>query len=368
MPTEQSPDLSHWLPELLRVPGISGHETRVRAWLAERWAPFAHEVLTTPLGSLVARRYGHGPEPRPRLLLAAHMDTIGFVVAHVDSAGLMAIAAVGGLDLRLLPNQAVHLWPPGRATPLYGVLRAWPRGFVPEVAADQPLPLDALRIETGLTPQQVQRGVPLGTAVTFAQTPRFLGPDFIAGPGLDNRASVAALTLVLMDLAKRAHAWDVDIVATVQEETTMAGAATAAYRLRPTVAVAVDVTFAHGPGVAEHQGFPLGEGVVLGQGANIHPKIYAALRATAQEEDIPHHTEYLPMHSGTDAAALQVAREGVPTGLVSIPLRYMHTPVEMVALADIRRAARLLATWAARLTPDFAAGLTVWEDDLPGGQ
>ena len=357
------PDPADWLPDLLRVPGISGHEAPVRAWLAERWAPYAHDLVTTPLGSLVARRYGTGPEPRPRLLLAAHMDTIGFVVAHIDPAGFAALAPVGGLDLRLLPNQPVHLWPHDQGPPIYGVLRAWPRAFVPEAEPDRPLPLDALRVETGLRPRALRRRVPVGTPVTFARAPQVLGDDLLVGPGLDNRASVAALTLALMALAQREHAWDVDIVATVQEETTLGGAATAAYGLRPTVAVAVDVTFARGPGVAEHQGHPLGEGVVLGMGANIHPKVYAALRATARAEDIPHHTEYLPAHSGTDAAALQVAREGVPTGLVSIPLRYMHTPVEMVALADIRRAARLLAAWAATLTPDFAPGLTVWEDE-----
>ncbi len=355
-------DLTTWLPDLLRTPGVSGAEEPVRAWLQRHWARWADEVFTTPLGSVVARRHGHGPAPRPRLLLAAHMDTIGFVVAHVDEHGLIALAPIGGLDARLLPHQAVWLWPPA-GEPVYGVLRPWPRAWAPEVPADKPLPLDALRVETGLGPRALRRRVPVGTPVTFAREPQMLGEAFVVSPGLDNRASVAALTLALQALAACRPAWDVDIVATVQEETTMAGAATAAYGLQPTVAVAVDVTFGRGPGVAEHQGFPLGGGVALGTGANIHPKVYAALRATAQAEDIPHHTEYLPTYSGTDAAALQVARAGVPTGLVSIPLRYMHTPVEMVALDDIRRAGRLLATWAARLTPEFAATLTRWDDE-----
>ncbi len=354
-------DLCTWLPELLRTPGVSGHEAPVRAWLQEHWQPLAHEVWTTPLGSLVARRYGTGPEPRPRLLLAAHMDTIGLMVAHVDDAGWLAVAPIGGLDLRLLPNQAVWVWTEDER-PLYGVLRAWPREMVPEVPADKPLPLEALRVETGLPPQQVARRVRPGALISFAPQPECLDQRFIVGPGLDNRASVAALSLTLLALSRREHAWDVDVVATVQEETTMAGAATAGYDLAPQAAVAVDVTFGRGPGVAEHQGFPLDGGVALGMGANIHPKIYAALQETARAFDIPHHTEYLPSYSGTDAAALQVAGRGVPTGLMSIPLRYMHTPVEMVALDDIRRVAHLLAAWIGALPRAFAAELHAWED------
>ncbi len=358
-----SADWPHWLLELLQTPGISGAEAPVRAWLQARWASWADELMTTPLGSLVARLHGTGPEPRPRVLLAAHMDTIGFVVAQVDEAGWLALAPVGGLDARLLPNQAVYIWPAGTDEPIYGVLRAWPRAWVPDLAPERPLPLDALRVETGLSARRLRQQVVPGTPVTFARAPVIVHEAFVIGPGLDNRASVAALTWALLELAQRQHAWDVDIVATVQEETTMAGAATAAYRLEPTVAVAVDVTFGRGPGVAEHQGFPLGGGVPIGVGANMHPKVSAALIAAAQEAEIPHHIEYLPAYSGTDAAALQVARAGIPTGLVSIPLRYMHTPVEMVALDDIRRAGRLLATWIAGLDPEFTDHLTLWDEE-----
>jgi endoglucanase len=148
--------------------------------------------------------------------------------------------------------------------------------------------------------------------------------------------------------------------ATVQEEETLGGAKTIACELRPDVAVAVDVSFATGPGVSETDGFPLGEGILLGFGPNIHPKVHEAVKAVAERLEIPYQVEYLPTHSGTDAMALQVAAAGAASMVVGIPLRYMHTPVEIVSLKDVRRAARLLTEFALTLAGP-ASDLTAWE-------
>ncbi|RME08872.1 MAG: M20/M25/M40 family metallo-hydrolase [Anaerolineae bacterium] len=185
-----------------------------------------------------------------------------------------------------------------------------------------------------------------------------MGEHLIAGHSLDNRASVVALTHCLELLQGRAHIWDVWAVATAQEEETLGGAATSAFDLQPDLAIAVDVTWAQGPETPKHKAFPLGEGIPLGWGPNIHPGLHRAVKETAERLEIPVHLEPMPRHSGTDAYALQTARQGVPTLVVSIPLRYMHTPVEMVDLRDIRRAGRLLAEFVAGLEVGFRPRLT----------
>jgi len=355
MPTE----LSEFLPELLRQPGLSGTEAPVRDFLAQRWAPMADDLLTSPIGTLTAFRRGSAAEPRPRLLFAAHMDTIGMLVSRIED-GFLHIAPIGGLDPRVLPGQTVTVYTESGALP--GLLVPPPDRLLPDDMRGKPVPLTHLLVDTGLTARQVARRVRIGDRITFAQPPEMLGQETIVGPGLDNRASVAAFTLALEAMQDRTPAWDVYFAATVQEEETLGGAHTIAYELRPDVAIAVDVSFATGPGVSETDGFPLGEGILLGFGPNIHPKVHAAVKAAAERLEIPYHIDYLPTHSGTDAMALQVAAAGAASMVISIPLRYMHTPVEIVSLKDIRRAARLLAEFALTLEADAKEGLLRWEE------
>jgi putative aminopeptidase FrvX len=197
--------------------------------------------------------------------------------------------------------------------------------------------------------------------ISFAQPPLELTGETLAGHSLDNRASVAAVTLCLQELRQVNHAWDVWAVASVQEEVSLAGALTSPFEIRPDMAVAIDVTFAKGPGVSDFRGFPMGKGPTLGWGPNIHPALYNAFNELADKLDIPHSMEAMPRHSGTDAYGMQVVAEGIPTMVVSIPLRYMHTPVEVVALKDIARTGHLLAEFIARLEPDFVQKIH-WEE------
>jgi endoglucanase len=168
------------------------------------------------------------------------------------------------------------------------------------------------------------------------------------------------LTACLEELQGRSHAWDVWAAATSQEEETLGGAATSAFQLLPALAVAVDVTWAKGPGTPDYKTFPMGKGPTLGWGPNIHPGVHKAFKALADRLEIPYQVEVMPRHSGTDAFSLQVAAGGIPTMVVCIPLRYMHTPVEMILLKDVRRTAHLLAEFIAGLPVDFIEKLT-WE-------
>ncbi len=330
---------------LLSVPGPSGREAAIADHVAQLWDPLADEIYRTPLGSVHALKRGRGTEPRPKVLFAAHMDTIGLIVSQIEGE-FLRVQPIGGLDPRVLPGQPVVVL--GRE-PVPGLLVALPDTLLPADLQGKPVPIEHLVVDTGLTERQLRRRVQVGDPITFGTAPTFLEGDVIRGPGLDNRASVAALTEALHVLQDRASVWDAVFVATVQEEETLGGALTSAFAERPQIAVAVDVTFATGPGVGEDKGFPLGEGITLGWGPNVHPALHRRFKELAEALEIPHQVEYLPTHSGTDAMALQVVAEGVPSMVVSIPLRYMHTPVEMVSLKDVRRAGRLLAEFVATL-------------------
>jgi endoglucanase len=139
----------------------------------------------------------------------------------------------------------------------------------------------------------------------------------------------------------------------VQEEETLAGAFTSTYQIRPTIAVAVDVTFGKGTGANDYTAFPIGRGVTLGVGPSIHPYLHKRFKEVAERVEIPVRDEAMPQSSATDADAMQLTAEGIPTMLVSIPERYMHTPVELIALKDIQRAGRLLAEFVISLEADF---------------
>jgi endoglucanase len=185
--------------------------------------------------------------------------------------------------------------------------------------------------------------------------------ELIAGHSLDNRASVAVLTEALQLLQNRSHPWDVWAVASAQEEETLGGALTSGYALEPTIAVVIDVTFAKGPGTPAHESYEMDKGPTIGWGPNIHPKLYNLLKELADSLEIPVQKEISPRMSGTDAIATQIVRNGIPTVLIGIPLNYMHTPVEVISMKNVRRAGRLLAEFIAGLDADFMQKLS-WEE------
>ncbi|MBT3392237.1 MAG: M42 family peptidase [Chloroflexi bacterium] len=347
-------DLSEFLQELISEPGLSGYEGPAREKISQRWQPLTDELHTSNLGSLHGLKRGTSTEPRPSILMATHMDAIGLMVTKIVD-GFLHLSEIGGLDHRVLPGQLVNVH--GRVT-LSGVIVQPPAHLLPTEAKSGPVPLEYLLVDTGLQPEEVLAQVRVGDLISFAQPPIEMGSDLLAGHSLDNRASVAALTHCLEMLQKRIHAWDVWAVATVQEEETMSGALTSAYGLRPQLAIAIDVTWAQGPDTPKHQSYPLGKGITLGWGPNIHPGVHEAIKKVADDLEIPYQIEPMPRHSGTDAYALQIAREGIPTMVVSIPLRYMHTPVEIISLKDIQRTGRLLADFVTALEADFMERLT----------
>lgn len=349
-------DFIPFLKSLISAPGLSGHEAPVRKIIEEAWEPLTDELSASPLGSLHGLKRGGGSEPRQSILLAAHMDAIGLMVTGIVD-GFLRITDVGGLDVRVLPGQLVTVH--GRQD-LPGIIAQPPARLLPQDAQSGPVPLKYLLVDTGLLPDDVKSLVRAGDLISFAQPPLELRGETLCGHTLDNRASIAALTVCLQELQGRTHTWDVWAVATVQEEETMAGARTSSYQLRPQLAIALDVTWAKGPGTPDYKTFPMGKGPALGWGPNIHSGFHRAMKELADRLELTYALEVMPRHSGTDAFALQIAAEGIPTMVVGIPLRYMHTPVEIISLKDITRTGHLLSEFIAQLGDDFISQLS-WD-------
>ena len=348
-----------FLKDLISAPGLSGYETAVRTHIEAAWKPLTDELQVSRLGSLHGLRRGTAEVAgkRPSILYAAHMDAIGLMVTRIVD-GFLRVTEVGGLDPRVLPGQPVTVH--GRQA-LPGLIVQPPDHLLPDELKKKPVPLDHLWVDTGLLPQETARLVRVGDLVSFAQPPIEFNGESLAGHTLDNRASVAALTVCLQELQGRQLTWDVWMAATSQEEETFGGAYTSAFAVRPDLAVAIDVTFASSPGSPAHSTFPMGKGITLGWGPNIHSGMFRAFKTLAESLEIPWKIDPAPANSGTDAYAMQISADGIPTMLIGIPLRYMHTPVEMVSLKDIRRAGRLLAEFAAELDAGFMERLT-WDD------
>ena len=345
------------LQRLTETPGPSGNEGAIAAVVEELWRPLVDEIAADRVGSLIAIKRGAGETPRPSVLLAAHHDELGLMVTNVvdhQGHGFLRVTNLGGVDRRHLLGQTavVH----GREA-LTGVLGGLPDGMLPESARGQAYTYEHLVLDVGLPTERLRQLVSVGDFVSFRQPLRRLQNGRVAGKALDNRASLAAVTLCLEQLQQRRHTWDVIAVATAQEETVYLGAYTSGYAQRPDVAVALDVGHAKGPGANDSELCELGGGPLLGLGAEIHPAVYRALRDAAKALEMTVGVEPNATGGGTDAYALQTAGEGIPSGLLVIPLRYMHTMVEVVDLSDIERAGRLLAEMIARLDDAFLPNL-----------
>jgi len=350
-------DILPLLKKLLNAPGLSGHEEPVSQIIEEAWRPLVDEISRSRIGSLHALKKGQAAEPRPKVMLSAHMDAIGLMVTTIQD-GLLRITEVGGVDARILPGQMVTVH--GRRD-LPGMVVQPPAFLLPAEVGKGPVDMQYLFVDVGLHPREVAEVVRVGDLVSFAQLPLELSGETMAGHTMDNRVSVAAVTICLDLLQRRHHDWDVWAVATAQEEETLGGALTSPFQIQPDFAIVIDVCFAKGPGGgASWRLLPLGKGIGLGWGANIHPALYKAMQDKADELEIPYSRDLMPRMSGTDAMGIQVVQSGIPCVVLGIPLRYMHTPVEMVSLRDIRRVGRLMAEFITDLAPDFTDKL-VWE-------
>ena len=341
------------LVQLTAVDGPSGFESRIAELVESLACDMVTEVHRDALGNLIAYRRGAAEAPG-RIMLAAHMDEIGLVVTKVEK-GFLHIAGIGGVDPRSVIGQEVIVYPSGSGSDrhpagLAGYVGSRPPHLLSADDRKKVVPLKDLRVDLGLPASTLDGGlVRVGDRAVMRGPYCELLNGRVATKALDNRASVAVMLGTLGYLANMTHTWDVYAVATVQEEVGVRGATVAAYGLGPDLAIALDVTFGDTPGINSGETFPQDHGPTIGWGPNLHPGVVRQLKTLADDLEIPYSVEPLPGNSGTDAWAIQVSQSGVPTGLLSVPVRYMHSPVEMVVLTDLDRTARLLAAYIARL-------------------
>jgi tetrahedral aminopeptidase len=341
--------LKEVLKLLSQTPGVAGYEQEVARLALNLFSGHATEVKTDKLGNVIAYKAGAGEKNPLKVMIAAHMDEIGFMVSSLEK-GYLRVAPVGGFDYRTLVNQEVTVH--GRRD-LVGIFNSFSPYLSEKDEAGKGVELERLFVDTALSEEELSDVVRVGDLVTVYSDFLELEGDVVSGKALDDRAGVAILYACLQELEKLVHSSDVYAVATVQEEVGWRGAFTSAYKIVPDIGIAVDVTHGELPGVPKYDTFRLGKGPTIAFGPNIHPAIYERLEKTAQEHGIPSHKEIIPGGSGTDAMAMQISRAGLATGVVSIPLRYMHTSVETMNMKDLKNAGRLLAYFIRDLDASF---------------
>jgi putative aminopeptidase FrvX len=348
MPT---PELLH---RLLTAAGPSGHETDPAKVWRDGCVGFAAEVRGDRVGSSMARV--PGTAGGPTLAVIGHIDEIGVHISHVDDDGFLYFGEVGGWDQIVLVGQRVRI--ATRAGSIPGVIGRKPIHLMKGPDREKTPAIKDLHIDIGAKDgDQAREMVRIGDVAVIEADPVPMPNDRLVARALDNRIGCFVAAEAARLVAEGGGApGDVVALAVAQEETTFAGSRTSAFALEPDLAIVVDVTFATDqPGVdlgpiTKH---PLDSGPVIARGTALHPAVTELLYATAEAEGIAFTVESLGRGTGTDADAVHISRAGVPTGLVSVPIRYMHSPVELVSLADIELAAKLIAAFARRLPADM---------------
>jgi endoglucanase len=342
------------LRSLLTAHGPSGYEAPPAAVWREAASAFAAVEVDT-MGSSFARVAGTGDGPSVAII--GHIDEIGLIVTHIEDSGFLRFAAVGGWDPQILVGQRVSV--ATRAGEIPGVVGRKPIHLLKDEDRKRVAELKELHIDIGAADADEARAmVRIGDTAVLPGEPVELPNGRAVSKAMDNRlgAFVAYEAARLVAEAGGAPG-DVIAVAAVQEEIGLNGARTAAHRLRPDVAVVVDVTHAtDAPGVDESElgRHHLGGGAVIERGSVIHPMVFELLHDAAERESIPFSVSVSAGRTGTDADAIHLSRAGVPTGVVSIALRYMHSPVEVVQTDDIDACSRLIAAFALGLRAETA--------------
>ncbi len=349
-PTHPIPQV---LLDLLDARGPSGYETAPAAVWRDGAKDFA-EVSTDVVGTSQARvaPKHDARSPARRLLVIGHIDEIGLIVTHIDDQGYLWFSSVGGWDAQILVGQRVAL--DTHAGKVTGVVGKKPIHLLREDERKKVAEIRDLHIDIGARDgSDARERVRIGDVAVIDAGPVELGNGRLISRALDNRLGAFVALEAARLVAKAGGAeWELAAVAVAQEEITFGGSRTSAYALKPDAAIVVDVTHAtDAPGidVKEIGKHELGSGPVISRGSTLHPQLFELLHETAEREKIPFTVEASARSTGTDADAVHISRAGVPTGLVSIPIRYMHSPVELVQLDDVHACARLIAAAALRL-------------------
>lgn len=330
---------SEYLEILDKEYGVSGNEKDIRNLVKSLFEKYCDEVFTDTLGNVIGIKRGMNSS-FPSLMIEAHMDELGMMVSDITEEGSLKFVSVGGFDTKVLPGTEVTIH--GKEK-LFGVIGAMPPHLI---SGERKAPKVAdLCVDTGLSKEALSSIVNVGDIITFNTGYTKLDGNMVAARCIDDRGGLAVILKVLEMLSTFTLQNDIIAVATVQEEVGLRGAKTAAAHIQPCCAIAIDVCHGTSPGVSE-DAFPCGKGPVISMGPNLHTKMTRKLIEIGNRDNISTQLEICNSDTGTDAWEIQVSGKGVPSSLISIPVRYMHANYEIADTDDMENAAKLIATFA----------------------
>lgn len=333
--------------------GTSGHEYRINKEIASMFEPYCDSVEIDALGSVIACRKC-GKENAPKVMIEAHMDEIGLVVTSITDEGFVTFTNAGGVDERILPSLEVTIH--GKED-ISGVIGMPP---ISETDPEKSFKVKQLAVDTALPAHEVKALVRVGDSITLPQSVGKLSKKQFSAKTMDDRASLAAIISVMKSLKDASLNCDVYAVAAVMEEVGCRGGKTTSFGINPDMAIAIDVTHGITPDNSDNA-VEVGKGTALSKGPNIHPKLAERLEKTAKENKIHCTIEIDGGATGTDAWEIQVSGGGIPTALMSIPLKYMHTSVETLAISDVKDTAKVITEFIKGLEGD-TSWLSLWTD------
>jgi tetrahedral aminopeptidase len=333
------------LKELTSYPAVSGFEEKTSLYISELFKKYCESVEIDRFYNVIG--FKKGISGGKKILITAHYDEIGFLVKSIDENGFLKLVAMGGVDSKILLAQEVVVH--GKKD-VFGVIGAKPPHLLKPEETKKAVKLNELYVDTGYKKDKVSELVSIGSPVTLKAEAVLLNENRFSGKSLDNRCSIAALIEILEQLKGIPHESDIYFVATTQEEVEALGATVATYNLKPDFAIVIDTCHGVIPDAPKEGTFELGKGPAIGIGPNLHRKLTNKIIEVAKNENIPYQIDVEPDDSGTEAWVTQVSRAGVPTVLVSIPLKYMHTAIETIHFDDIKNSSKLVAKFITNVT------------------
>ncbi len=329
-------DLTNLLKTLTEVPGVSGLEDKVARASMDALRPYVDELYKTPMGAVVGTIKGKGPA----IVLDAHLDQIGLVITSFGGNGFLQFDKCGGMDPRILSGMEVTVH---GTDDIYGIISSIPPHLASKEDAGKAKAFKDLAIDTGLSDEELQKKVKLGDRVSLKSYPAELLNGQVSSGAMDDRAGIAALIRTAELLRDADCERTVHFQFTVREEVGGRAAAATAYNVNAHAAIAVDVSFARTPGVDKRDAALIDKGPMIGYAPVLSKALFERMKQIAEDNDIPYQIEIMHSGTGTHADELTNSKAGLPVGLVSIPLKYMHTTVETVTMQDIENTAQLLA-------------------------
>ncbi len=335
-------DLAELTIALCGAAGPAGFEEAAAETIKREIAPFVDEVKSDVMGNVIAVKRC-GKENAPSVLLDAHMDEVGLIVTGYED-GYLRFNCLGGVDPRMLPAREIKVLTP---EPLYGVIDVMPPHALSAGDMNKALSIENLYINIGMSDEEAKAAVPVGTPCVYAGGAFRLGEGSICGKSLDDRSCAAIIIKTMEALCDKEPGVDIYCLFSVQEEIGLRGAVTGAFGADCDYAIILDVTFGKTPDVPDHKCLKMGGGPAIGMGPNTNRAFTKKIIDRAIEKGIDYQLEVLPGNSGTNAWAIQTSRQGVAVALVSLPLKYMHSPVETFLISDGEKITQLLTEFLA---------------------